>query len=199
MYKVFVNDNALFLTNEVQKETDFQVFLWDGLDLKKIISQLYTGKIQKAYLYHPDEKLMYNELKKLVPRQKAAGGVVENEKGEILFIYRNGKWDLPKGGVDKGETNAEAAVREVAEETGVSDIVLGEKLAKTYHIFKRNGAYRLKVTHWYRMKSDYQGELVPQAEEGIEQVKWLKPEEIEPALQKSYRNIRLLFKEHSIV
>lgn len=198
MYKVFVNDNALFLTNEVQKETDFQVFLWDGLDLKKIINKLYTGKIQKAYLYHPDEELMYKELKKLIPRQKAAGGLVSNAKGEILFIFRNGKWDLPKGGVDKGESNPAAALREVEEETGVGELTLGDKLAKTYHIFKRNGRYRLKVTHWYHMTTTYDGPMIPQQEEGIEKVAWLKPEEIEDALKKSYRNIRLLFKDYAL-
>ena len=193
MYKVFVNDKPLFLTNQLVKETDFQLFLLDSIDIEKLIIKLFTNKIAKCYLYHPNEKTILKKLKEKIPVQKAGGGLVYNDKGEVLFILRNGKWDLPKGGKDKQEKLAQAAVREVVEETGVGELTVLEKLPKTYHIFKRNGRFKLKVTQWYKMSSSYQGDLTGQAEEGIEQVAWLNPEQVKEALQNSYENIKLLF------
>ena len=84
-------------------------------------------------------------------------------------------------------------MREVEEETGVNKLSIVKKLQKTYHIFKRNGEYRLKVTHWFEMKSNYEGVLMPQEDEGIEKVAWLNPEQIKEALKNSYENIKLLF------
>jgi 8-oxo-dGTP pyrophosphatase MutT (NUDIX family) len=199
MYKVFVNDKPLFLTNEIVKETDFQLFLLESADIKKVITKIFQNKIQKAYLYHPDEKEILKTLKTKMPVQKAGGGIVYNKKNEVLFIFRNGKWDLPKGGIEKGEEIEYTALREVEEETGVGKLVITEKLQKTYHIFKRNGRYKLKVTHWFEMRSSYDGELFPQLEEGIEKAAWLNPEEITEALKNSYENIKLLFEEEKML
>ncbi|NMH26985.1 NUDIX hydrolase [Flavobacterium silvaticum] len=195
MYKVFVNDKPLYLTNEIRKETDFQLFLLDGIDIGALISRMFSNKVQKAWLYHPDEKEALKALKSKLPVSKAGGGLVYNNKGEVLFIFRNGKWDLPKGGTEKGEEMEDTAMREVTEETGVKKLSIVRKLPKTYHVFKRNGHYRLKITHWYEMKSSYSGLLKPQLEEGIEKVAWLKPSEIPLALDNSYENIKLLFEE----
>ncbi|GEM57223.1 hypothetical protein FC1_04610 [Flavobacterium columnare NBRC 100251 = ATCC 23463] len=164
MYKVFVNDKPLFLTNEFVKETDFKFFLLESIDIEQLIVSYFQNKIQKAYLYHPDEKEILNTLKSKIKVNFAGGGLVYNNKGEVLFIYRGGKWDLPKGGIDKGEEIEETAIREVEEETGVSNLKITKKLQKTYHIFRRNGKYRLKITQWYEMKTDYNGLLVGQLE-----------------------------------
>ena len=195
MYKVFVNDKPLFLTNEIVKETDFQLFLLESADIKQVIVKIFQNKIQKAYLYHPDEKEIMKTLKTKIPVQKAGGGLVYNAKNEVLFIFRNGKWDLPKGGIEKGEAIEDTAMREVEEETGVGNLVATEKLQKTYHIFKRNGRFKLKITHWFEMRSTFEGIPEGQAEEGIEKVAWLNPEEIKEALKNSYENIKLLFDE----
>ncbi|WP_430400887.1 NUDIX hydrolase [Flavobacterium sp.] len=195
MYKVFVNDRSLFLTNEVQKETDFQIFLLESIDIKKLIVKMYQNKIQSAFLYHPDEKLIMKTLKAKIPVVKAGGGLVYNTKGEILFIYRNGKWDLPKGGTEKNETMEETAMREVEEETGVSGLSISKKLQKTYHIFKRNGRYKLKQTYWYEMQSTFEGTPEGQVEEGIERVEWIHPKDISKVLENSYENIKLLFED----
>ena len=198
MYKVFVNDKPLFLTNEIVKETDFQLFLLESADIKQVIVKIFQNKIQKAYLYHPDEKEIMKTLKTKIPVQKAGGGLVYNVKNEVLFIFRNGKWDLPKGGIEKGEAIEDTAMREVEEETGVGNLVIHKKLQKTYHIFKRNGTLKLKVTHWFEMKTTFDGIPEGQAEEGIEKVAWLNPEEIKEALKNSYENIKLLFDEEVI-
>ncbi|MBL7886853.1 MAG: NUDIX domain-containing protein [Flavobacterium sp.] len=193
MYKVFVNDKPLFLTNEVAKETDFQLFLLESVDIEQLIVKMFNNKIKKAYLYYPDEKEILKKVKEKIPVAKAGGGLVYNKKSEVLFIYRNGKWDLPKGGKEKGEDIELTAMREVEEETGVGKLKIKKKLQKTYHIFKRNGRYKLKVTHWFEMTSTFSGELIPQANEGIEKVAWLNPEQIQEALKNSYENIKLLF------
>lgn len=193
MYKVFVNDKPLFLTNEVAKETDFQLFLLESIDIEQLIVKMFNNKIKKAYLYYPDEKEILKKVKEKIPVVKAGGGLVYNKDGEVLFIYRNGKWDLPKGGKEKGEDIEWTAVREVAEETGVDKLKIRKKLQKTYHVFKRNGRYKLKVTHWFEMTSNFSGELIPQANEGIEKVAWLNPEQVKEALKNSYENIKLLF------
>ncbi|MGG5506232.1 MULTISPECIES: NUDIX hydrolase [unclassified Myroides] len=199
MYKVFVNDKPLFLTDKIEKETDFQLFLLDSVDIDKIIIKYFQNKIDKAFLYHPDEKAMMKKLKEKIPVQKAGGGVVYNEEGKVLFIKRNGKWDLPKGGIEKHEEIEETAVREVEEETGVRQLKVIKKLPKTYHIFKRNGKYRLKITSWFEMTTAYQGELSGQAEEGIEEVVWFDKAQIKEAMANSYENIKLLVEEAGLL
>ena len=195
MYKVFVNDKPLFLTDEIIKETDFKLFLLESIDIEQLIIKMFNNKIQKCYLYHPDEKVIFKKLKEKIPVQKAGGGLVYNKNGEVLFIFRNGKWDLPKGGKEKGEKMKATAMREIEEETGVNKLKIVKKLQKTYHVFRRNGKYKLKITHWFEMKTDFNSIPIGQIEEGIEKVAWLNPAQIEQALKNSYENIKLLFQE----
>lgn len=104
---------------------------------------------------------------------KASGGVVYNEKNEVLAIYRMGYWDLPKGKMDKGETIEQTAIREVQEETGVEHLELGEFICDTYHTYKsKSGKRILKWSTWFKMTTT-DTELTPQAEEDIEQAVWL--------------------------
>ena len=199
MYKVFVNDKPLFLTDKIEKETDFQLFLLNSVDIDKIIIKYFQNKIDKAFLYHPDKKEILKKIKAKIPVQKAAGGVVFNDLGEVLFIKRGGKWDLPKGGMEKNETTQQTALREVEEETGVGELKIIDKLSKTYHVFKRNGKYRLKITSWYKMSSTFKGDLVGQMEEGIEDVCWMPVDQISKAMDNTYENIRLLIDELALL
>lgn len=199
MYKVFVNDKPLFLTNQIEKETDFQLFLLESIDIEQLIIKMFQNKIRKAYLYYPDEKAILKKMKEKIPVCKAGGGLVYNQKGEVLFIFRNGKWDLPKGGIEKGEEIEDTAMREVEEETGVGQLKIKRKLQKTYHVFKRNGKYKLKVTHWFEMHTKFDGKTTPQLKEGIEKAVWLKPDEVKAALKNSFENIKLLFEEEDLL
>lgn len=195
MYKVFINDKPLFLTSTLQKETNFKYFLLDTIDLQKLIAKYFAGQVEKAYLYHPDEDFLIKNLKDRITVNKAGGGLVENELGQVLFIFRNGKWDLPKGGIEKNETIEQTAIREVEEETGCKGLKIKNKLEKTYHIFKRNGEYKLKITYWFSMFTTYKGDLKGQLSEGIEKVVWVNKEDIPMLLQNSYQNIKLLFED----
>lgn len=195
MYKVFINDKPLFLTSTLEKERNFKYFLLDTVDLQKLIAQYFADQLTNAYLYHADEDLLLKLFKEKITINKAGGGLVENEKGQVLFIYRNGKWDLPKGGIEKNETIEETSIREVEEETGCRDLKITKRLEKTFHVFKRNGEYRLKITYWFLMNTKYNGNLHGQIEEGIEKVVWVDKKDIPELLKNSYQNIKLLFND----
>ena len=120
---------------------------------------------------------------------EAAGGLVYNKKDELLMIFRNGKWDLPKGKKDEAEEIESCSKREVEEECGVSGLEITGKLSDTYHIYKHNGNKILKRTYWFKMTTDFEAELVPQTKEGIMKVCWVKQEEINGKLKNSYGNI----------
>ena len=192
MYKVFINKHSLILTNKPIKDKKFLCFPLESVKLIKVIDQIISKEIKNVCLYHSDVNEILKIFNRKIPIVTAGGGLVHNDKGETLFIFRNGKWDLPKGKVDKGETIEEAAIREVEEETGVKNLKIEKFLNITYHIFKRNGNYKLKETYWYQMKTKYKGELVGESEEGIEKVVWKKDEKITKALKKSYQNIKSL-------
>ncbi|RYD57398.1 MAG: NUDIX domain-containing protein [Sphingobacteriales bacterium] len=136
-----------------------------------------------------DEALM-NELHKLYAPIDAGGGVVTNEDGAILMIYRRGKWDLPKGKLDDGEDLDGCAIREVSEETGLQKLKLGEKIADTYHVYSQYGENLLKHTAWYRMSGTLADELLPQKEENIMEAKWIPERELGNVVYKSYEAIR---------
>lgn len=119
----------------------------------------------------------------------AAGGVVSNNNNEILLIKRFGRWDLPKGKVEPNESISNAALREVTEETGVKNITLGEQIATTYHTYSIHGKQTLKSTHWFKMYTQTNNVLIPQTEEGIEQVKWVNRSDIYVYLAGSYSSL----------
>lgn len=125
----------------------------------------------------------------------AAGGLVQNDQGDLLMIYRFDRWDLPKGKQEEGETSQETALREVAEETGVQGLVFLSPLpcAKTYHAYRYEGVLTLKETTWFRFITSSNAPLVPQTEEGIERVAWITPSALEACLSTTYASIRQIF------
>jgi len=132
-----------------------------------------THMFQSITLYAEDYEKLVMDFFSLFKLIEAAGGLVLNPAGEILFIYRRGFWDLPKGKIDKGESPPEAAVREVREETGLKQLDLGPELKVTYHTYReKDGRRILKRTYWYEMKTE-ELELHPQAEEDIEEAVWM--------------------------
>ena len=193
MYKVFVKDIPIILSTNKKIGSQYTSMPLKIVNFKKLIKKISSGELHYINLYHKKEEKLEKFLKKKLPVVQAAGGLVYNHKKEILFIYRNSKWDLPKGGVENDETIEEAAVREVEEETGVKHLKVRDFIAKTYHVFKRNGEFKLKITHWYEMHTDYDEDLTPQAEEGIKKAKWKNFEKSQKALRDSYENIKLLF------
>jgi 8-oxo-dGTP pyrophosphatase MutT (NUDIX family) len=195
MYKVFVNDIPIIVSTQKEIGEKYTSFPLKSVRLKKVIRKIMKGKLLYVNLYHPDEEKLLRYLLKKLKVVTAAGGMVVNSKKEILFIYRNHRWDLPKGKTEKNESIQESAIREVEEETGVKDLEIKRFITRTYHVFKRKGKLRLKETYWYEMYTDYDGELVPELSEGIKKVKWKNFEKSQKALTKSYANIKMLFPE----
>ncbi|OUR99465.1 NUDIX hydrolase [Flavobacteriales bacterium 33_180_T64] len=192
MHHVFVNDKPIVLTTEVKKEDGFKNYLLATVNIGKVIRELNSTSLKAVRLIGYKEGKLLHKFLKLLPNVVAGGGKVYNEKGEILFIYRNNKWDLPKGKTEGKETIETTAIREVEEETGVTGLEITKPLKTTYHIFKRNGKHKIKITYWFEMKTIFNGALYPQENEGITKVEWLTPKESEKALENSYANIRIL-------
>ena len=196
MYKVFFNQKPLILTNEIQYISDTEPLLFiKYTSVTQIIKALKSSKNSKVFLYHKDMDKLWKGFKKKFPIVEAAGGLVKRTDNKLLFIFRNNKWDLPKGGVEKKELIINAAKREVTEETGVSDIIVEKKISETYHIFKKGKRFRLKKTYWFKMSTTYMGKTNPQTEEGIEKTKWVSNKNIEDILNDAFENIRIIVLE----
>lgn len=195
MYKVFVNDIPIILSTVEDLGEKYTSIPIKEVKFKRIIKKINKGKLLYVNLYHSKKEKLLKHLFRKLPVVTAGGGMVLNAENEVLFIYRNGRWDLPKGKIEKNESLEEGAIREVEEETGVKNLEITKFLQKTYHVFQRKGKYKLKVTYWYEMKTDYTGELVPEESEGIMKVKWKDKAKAQKALKKSYANIKLLFPE----
>jgi 8-oxo-dGTP pyrophosphatase MutT (NUDIX family) len=196
MYKVFFNQKPLILTNEIQDFSDNEPLLFiKYTSVAQIIKALKSSKNRKVFLYHKDIDKLWKSFKKKFPVVEAAGGLVERTDHKLLFIFRNNKWDLPKGGVEKKELIIEAAQREVVEETGVSDLIVQKQLSETFHIFKKGKRFRLKKTYWFKMSTSYMGKTKPQTEEGIKKTEWVSKEKIDEILNDAFENIRIIVLE----
>lgn len=177
----------MFLTDTVPEQSkqtqvlDLQVF-----EFLTFYKNLDKGAKKNYVLLADDPKAEFKKIKKKCTMIKAAGGLVRNANNDYLFIYRNKKWDLPKGKVENGEKMKEAALREVEEECGVKIFKNGEKLCKTYHVYELSGEIVLKKTNWYDMKVKGTPKLIPQKEEGITKAGWYSKKELDPLLKNTY-------------
>lgn len=193
MYKVFVNDCPIILTDNKKNTTNFNLVNFESVKVDEIVSRIFQNKLKGITLFCENLDECWRQFQSNFKSQKAAGGKVINANNEVLFIYRFNKWDLPKGKLEKGESILACAVREVEEECGITNLQIVKPLETTYHIYKEKGNIILKTTYWFLMYSDYDGELTPQLEEGIEQVVFKNEGASVEALKNTYENIKLLF------
>lgn len=192
MYKVFVNEKPIILTSSIKNENNFLSYNFNDINLEEIIYKLKFSNAKGIYLYTNNLEQSWQDFLSSIDVVKAAGGLVQNTKKDFLFIFRNNKWDLPKGRIESGEAIEEAAIREVEEECSIFNLKINKKLTDTYHIYYQKGN-KLKITYWFLMSSDYQKPLKPQFEEGITKAEFIKESEIENYLEKSYSNIKLVY------
>ena len=202
--KIYFNDKPLFLCDAVDETVepfihhDDAVFI-DELDshtVKSMIHEMQLGKIQAGVFYHTNLEELRKAFYKKFTIIQAAGGLVINEKKEILMIFRRGKWDLPKGKLDKGEKLEDCAVREVEEETGLQKIKLLSPLTITYHTYHEGTKFILKESHWYNMKVSGEQNLVPQTEEGIAEIKWVAVKESEKLFPNCFPSVIDVLKKY---
>lgn len=189
---IYFNKIAIhFSSNVIRSPKDIKNLEITGIDdVKRFVIELISDKFDSDInLYGYVQNDMFNDFCDLYKYIEAAGGVVKNESGEILFILRFGIWDLPKGKVEVGESAREAAIREVGEETGVVDAEIISKLPSTYHIYKQKDNWILKKTYWYSMKSADNDNLVPQTKEVITKAVWMTMGAAKKVLPESYRSL----------
>ena len=184
----------------VPKKLYSRVLIYDAsIDtIVNLLKKMTRYKFKKIYSITLTLKNLDNdikELKKMFKIIKAGGGVVNNNKKEILFIYRMKKWDLPKGKLDKGETIKQCAKREVEEETKVK-VSCGKKILSTWHTYTKNKKFILKKTTWYMMESIDDSKMKPQKKEKIEKVEWMKKSSVDDILLNSYKTLNYLMKNY---
>lgn len=193
MYKVFVNNKPLTIQKSKSKAEKNIPFLQSS-DFDVAVD-LLQHNYKSVNIYSPSPEVVWEKFQDNFKTIYAAGGIVFNDKNEMLWIYRLSKWDLPKGKMEKGEKIEETAVREVEEECGISSLAIRKRMPDTFHIYFHK-KYILKITHWFEM--DYTGneKLTPQSEEGITDVKWISIDKLDKLTVNTYSNILELTKHY---
>lgn len=194
MYKVFFKDRIVFLTNNIDRDlSDNFGAIFKYSNSKELVdfidNFIQREEIQNAFIYHHDLDELYAAFCNYFKLIEAAGGLVYNNENQILFIHRLGKWDLPKGKAEKGESIAETAIREVKEECGISNLTILEPLISTYHTYPLKNKIVLKKTYWYKMEYSGNEVLIPQLEEDIHQAVWLNNDELKKVYENTYPSI----------
>ena len=186
MYKVFIQNIPVIFTDErSNKEMDAIKFFegYDFINLHQNMSDLHPKGLE---IIHSKPRKAWRAFKRNFKMIKAGGGLVKNEKDQLLFIFRLSKWDLPKGKLDVGETIKECAVREVEEECNLKNIQRHRKICNTYHTYTTSKNYMLKKSYWYNMSVNGNQKLIPQTKENITQAIWVNPKKVGKYLKNSY-------------
>lgn len=197
MYKVFVNERPIVLSNTPLGLQNGPGFAFDGAQQLKALYTAFKEKptLEGITVFADDFETLKEAFWAMFKVIEAGGGIVQNSAGDYLFIKRLGFWDLPKGKLDKGESIEAAALREVEEECGISGLSITAPAGQTYHTYEHKGNEVLKVTHWYHMQTDFAGELIPQTEEDITEVRWMTKDEVKAVvLKNTYPSIAELVK-----
>jgi len=164
----------------------------DILSIDNLYNWIRKSKAECILLQCENKETAIQSIFKLFEIIEAAGGIVENDNEELLFIFRRGKWDLPKGKLESGETIEVCAQREIEEETGATHLSLQHKLMNTYHVYHLNGRDILKICHWYYFRCEEQYELTPQLEEDITKIMWFNKKDVSIPMSNTFGTIRNL-------
>ena len=157
--------------------------------INSLLHEINKSQFHAGIIYDKDFSKLKSAFFKHFTVVKAAGGLVKNSDGEILMMLRRGKWDLPKGHLDQGETIEACAIREVTEETGLKNLELGRLIQITFHTYSLFGKHILKETHWYLMNAKGNENLVPQTDEDITEIRWIKKPELKKYLSNTFPSI----------
>jgi len=205
--KIYFGDKPLFLCDDIDQEIEPYVHHDDAIfidefstpAINSMIHEMKLEKIHAGILYHTNFEALKKAVFKKFTIIQAAGGLVLNPSRAMLFILRRGKWDLPKGKLDEGESLDQCAVREVKEETGLQQVRLVEPLLVTYHTYDESGKHILKETHWYLMHSPTDQQLTPQETEQITEIRWVDEKELDRYMQNTFTLIKDVLKEHGVL
>jgi 8-oxo-dGTP pyrophosphatase MutT (NUDIX family) len=194
MIRVYIADTPVSFVSDQEPIPHQNGVMYTSFDSKETLS-MFLEPLEKHYgikhlvIHHSDPESAFHKFSKLFKIIEAAGGVVYAPDGNRLLIFRNGKWDLPKGKIEKGEETKAAALREVEEECGLGELKIGNELPSTYHTYIQGEERILKKTHWFEMRVKEASSLSPQLEEGITEAKWLNAAQVKKALENTYPSI----------
>lgn len=194
-YKIFNNDRVIILTGKITKSFEKNEGLFYKYQKKEELLELINAfdtftQINTLHILHNDVDVLLEHIKSGYTIIEAAGGLVRRNDGKLLAIFRRGKWDLPKGKVEKGEFYQQAALREVKEECGLSNIEIIKKLPDTYHIYEEKETKILKRTIWYEMLLTGDEQPIPQAEEDITEIRWFDYPTISEVMKNTYESLK---------
>lgn len=193
MYKVFFKDCVIFLSDNVDNSIlNPEIYKFSQIeDINSFLDNINSPGISKnIIIISEDVDLLFAKFKSYFLFIEAAGGYVTNNKNQFLAIYRLGKWDLPKGMIENNESIINAAIREVQEECGISNLKIINELQNTYHTYSIKGQYILKCTYWFTMEYLGNEMPVPQYEEDIEKALWLPVGETKSFMSNTYDSIK---------
>jgi len=198
MYNIYHNDRLLMLSDKWDVCTaDPNAIICKGIknsDISGMVHYFLTHEqVLTLVLLTDSLPSLFEAVRAEFCYREAAGGLVHNASGDTLMIYRNNRWDLPKGHCEAGESAEETALREVAEECGISDLQLLRPITTTFHIYCEPEKNVLKRTEWYAMRYDGAAPPVPQTVEGIERAEWITPDKLPALVASSYRTIMQVF------
>lgn len=194
MYKVFIDNTPIYFRKsgmlinslpakylpslEIEDFPDFKAVLSSSLSKDKVVFQS-KNPLESLLLFFKNFRWI-----------EAAGGIVENTaSNNLLFIYRDDLWDIPKGKIEEGETPEIAAVREIQEECGLQNLRITKTLSPTYHVYHAYGDYWIKKTYWFKLETD-EVDVKPQIAEGITSAKWFDPKQLVLIKQNTYASIK---------
>ena len=189
-YTIYFGDAKVVIASSKPADCDAWLGVDDYLSVSraKVIKKVETDKF--VAILSPNPEQTFKALAEQFHMVYAAGGVVRNDRGELLMILLRGRWDLPKGHIEVGEESSVAALREVKEETGVDAEIVGcEPLMSTLHAYDTYGRWELKRTDWWQMRASSEV-LCAQAEEGIVGVEWCADEVLSERINRSYLTIK---------
>lgn len=203
-YSIYFENRRVLLTENIETHfiNEFGLFASYSSphELPKILEFFQTiREVKNVFITGKKGDVLYEDFSSLFPLIKTAGGLVVNSKGEYLLIFRRGKWDLPKGKQELGEKIEKSALREVSEETGITNMKIINRLNDTYHTYFLEEMLILKKTAWFEMQYDGNEPLVPQQNEDILDVKWVKKEHLSKYLENTYNTIYEVFLSAGIV
>jgi ADP-ribose pyrophosphatase YjhB (NUDIX family) len=203
MHKIYFEKRSIIICRPEEEALSdpnaIQFKVGDSKDIHSLVDMFEASdSLSRVYIPSEDTEATYEAICAEFKEVNAAGGLVSNRRGDYLLISRNGFWDLPKGHQDEGEDIRVTALREVEEETGISDLELRELICITDHCYRRDGIWHLKHTWWYDMLYTHPTDLTPQREEDIAKAAWVAKSSLPPFLTKTYPSIVEVFREAKV-